>query len=195
MTKEAEEDEEEKRRAKRRKALAAKVAAKEKQQKEHLQSLLPPYLLALFSSPDTLDPDDMTPEIKSVCSSLKSPGGPILKFSELFAPRPFDMPLRVRKVRLSKPPPLIDEAHLEFDQEEIFTTPSLDFDDIPPEDEELGNEELLEAPVPTTPTFMDKPEVKEVKEVKEKEIKLSKSSSGVAIPWGLPLKVVCWAIW
>lgn len=75
---EKEEREKEKEKEKERGTLADRV----KESLEHLPVVLPPLVISVLSG----DVSETTPEVYQICSTLRGPNGPILKFSELFAP-------------------------------------------------------------------------------------------------------------
>eukprot|EP01112_Ceratiomyxa_fruticulosa_P016944 TRINITY_DN5191_c0_g2_i1.p1 TRINITY_DN5191_c0_g2~~TRINITY_DN5191_c0_g2_i1.p1 ORF type:complete len:341 (+),score=113.12 TRINITY_DN5191_c0_g2_i1:417-1439(+) len=56
--------------------------------------------------------------LRAVCSSIKSPSGPILKFSEIFTPKLYE--IHQRKPRRIVPEPQLNEEDLEKSQENIF---------------------------------------------------------------------------
>ncbi len=95
---------------------------KEQQQKNGVQ--IPLKLKAVFSGSAT----EITPSIKQVCSSLTAANGPILKFSEIFAPPARIRAARPRRAKYSRQRERFreekedEDIFWEEDDEEVFTT-------------------------------------------------------------------------
>jgi len=92
--------------------------------RDEIRALLPPTLGTLMNPELKLNKKDLTPELRTVCSSLNGKDGPILKYSEVFGPAPPSESVfysrRKSKMDASK---LDLEDLCEVDEEEDFDTP------------------------------------------------------------------------
>eukprot|EP01119_Soliformovum_irregulare_P015805 TRINITY_DN4508_c0_g1_i1.p1 TRINITY_DN4508_c0_g1~~TRINITY_DN4508_c0_g1_i1.p1 ORF type:complete len:1471 (+),score=537.36 TRINITY_DN4508_c0_g1_i1:58-4470(+) len=89
---------------------------------DELRSAVAPSLYKLFKSPGSLTRDEINSQIRSISSAPSQPKGPILKFSEIFAPPPPSRGFIPRKKSKAAPIPPTDlEDMCESEEEEVFT--------------------------------------------------------------------------
>jgi hypothetical protein len=165
--------------------------------------VLPPAIAAVLSGNAIV----LTPSVKHICSSLYNGlGGPILKFSEIFAPRRPNRRSRLRQAARARARAAAAAAasasagqiEEEEDEEDLFNTLSYTFylpkEEVGEDDEyeEAGETGVVPLPTATAATIKSADLAVDAGEVKRKKKQLREGVSFVSIPSPVHEAVQTW---